>query len=289
MKTSIKIIGKIVCITYILWLTPFFQALPSFLNIDESFITSSVYKQDFMDSKISIKDQLILMKVNDEVILSDTSVTPIQVESGQYVDNSQVNENTVVPKISKNRKVYIYNSHQHEGYQDNKTVVDTSVELANQLQSAGIEVVYETNDFNAYLKSKGLDYNSSYKASYFYLNEALVNYGGFDLVIDLHRDSAPRETSVVQVNNKNYAKMMFVLGSASKNIAQVTALSNELTRLVSVQNESVMKTPMPIEATFNQQCYENMVLVEIGSESNMYEEVKNSTTLVANAIVQYFG
>lgn len=289
MKTSVKILAKVLIITYLLCITPFFHSLPSFLGLDETFITSSVYEQDFLDSKISIKDQLILMKVNENVTLSDTSVAPIKIESGQYVDNSNTPADTVVPKVSSGKKVYIYNSHQQEGYQDNKTVVDTSVELANQLQAAGVEVVYETNDFNAYLRSNGWDYNSSYKASYYYLNEAFVNYGGFDLVIDLHRDSAPRESSVVNVEGKDYAKMMFVLGSLSKNYNTVTTLSNTLTQLVSNQNASVMKQPMPIQATFNQECYENMVLIEIGSESNKYEEVKNSTTLLAKAIVQYFG
>lgn len=290
MKSSFKILFKIAIITYLLYLTPFFSSLPDFLGMDQSIITTDVFTHDF-NKKVSIKEQLNLMKVNEAVKLSSQDVNPIKISTGEYVDNSKPS-NTTDGKDSSNvqatgKKVYIYNTHQQEGYSDGKSVVDASIELANQLQAAGIQVIYESNDFPAYLKSLGLDYNSSYKASNFFLSEALVNYGGFDLVIDFHRDAVPRESSYVKVQNTNYARMMFVVGGLSHNVNPVSEISTQLTQLVNESQSGVIKDVMTREAYYNQDVFEKMVLVEVGSDNNPFEEVSNSTKLLGNAIIQY--
>lgn len=287
MKSSFKIIVKLCLITYLLCLTPFFSELPNFINLDQKHFTSSIYESNITDQKVSIKDQLNLMKVNKNVTLSSQDITPIKIETGNYVDNSLPKVDTVVPKVTNGKRVYIYNTHQQEGYSDGKSVVDASVLLANKLQEEGIQVVYETNDFPTYLRNHGLDYNSSYKASYFYLNEALVNYGGFDLVIDFHRDSVPRESSYVNIDNKNYARMMFVVGGLGKNAPQITMISNQLTDLVNGIKNGVMKNPMAREAYYNQEVTDKSILVEVGSDNNPFEEISNSTNLLAQAIIQY--
>ena len=183
------------------------------------------------------------------------------------------------------KKVYIYNTHQQEEYSDGKTVIDASIQLANLLQEAGVQVVYENNDFKAWLNAKGLNYNYSYHASNFYLNEALVQYGGFDLIIDFHRDSIPRESSYITIDNKTYAKMMFVVGGLSKNANAITQRCNELTSLVN--ENGVMKNVMIREAYYNQDVSDRMVLIEVGSDKNTYEEVSNSTKLLADSILKY--
>lgn len=292
MKSSCKIIFKVCLITYLLCLTPFFSSLPDFLGLDESFMTSNVYTHDFNEKGVSIKEQLNLMKVNEAIKMSSQDVSPIKISSGTYVDNSKGTtsdgSNGVVPDVNATgKKVYIYNTHQQEGYDGGKTVVDAGIELANQLQEAGIQVVYESNDFPAYLKSLGLDYNSSYKASSFYLNEALVNYGGFDLIIDFHRDAVPRESSYVKIGDLNYARMMFVIGGLSHNVETITNTSSQITGLVNEQLAGVIKEPFTREAYYNQDVSDKMVLVEVGSDNNPYEEVSNSTKLLGKAVIQY--
>ena len=273
-------------------LTPFFNSLPDFLGLDQSFMTTDVYTHDFNEKGVSIKEQLNLMKVNEAVKMSSQDVNPIKISSGTYVDNSKPSidtsdkSNTNVANAN-GKKVYIYNTHQQEGYIGGKTVVDAGIELANQLQEAGVQVVYESNDFPSYLKSLGLDYNSSYKASNFFLNEALVNYGGFDLVIDFHRDAVPRESSYVKIGETNYARMMFVIGGLSRNVNAITDTSSSLTQLVNENLGGVIKEPMTREAYYNQDVFEKMVLVEVGSDNNPYEEVSNSTKLLGKAVIQY--
>jgi len=274
LKSSLKLFIKLCLFTYILSLTPFFDALPSYLGINLSTITSSVYQYDLDENASSIKEQLNLMHVHDQILMSD-----------EQEDSYIVTESSYVEGKKETKKVYIYNTHQQEEYSDGKTVIDASIQLANLLQEAGVQVVYENNDFKAWLNAKGLNYNYSYHASNFYLNEALVQYGGFDLIIDFHRDSIPRESSYITIDNKTYAKMMFVVGGLSKNANAITQRCNELTSLVN--ENGVMKNVMIREAYYNQDVSDRMVLIEVGSDKNTYEEVSNSTKLLADSILKY--
>ena len=274
LKSSLKLLIKLCLFTYILSLTPFFDALPSYLGINLSTITSSVYQYDLDENASSIKEQLNLMHVHDQILMSD-----------EQEDSYIVTESSYVEGKKETKKVYIYNTHQQEEYSDGKTVIDASIQLANLLQEAGVQGIYVSNDFKTWLNAKGLNYNYSYHASNYYLNEALVQYGGFDLIIDFHRDSIPRESSYITIDNKTYAKMMFVVGGLSKNANAITQRCNELTSLVN--ENGVMKNVMIREAYYNQDVSDRMVLIEVGSDKNTYEEVSNSTKLLADSILKY--
>lgn len=269
----VKLFFKLCLFTYILYLTPFFKELPRFLGFDLSNITSSLYTYDLKQTT-SLKDALNLMYVHED----------IYIQNKQNVEEIiSYDENT----IKNQKKVYIYNTHQQETYMDEKGVVEAAIILANELQSAGVQVVYESNDFKQWLKENNYDYNYSYYASNFYLNEAMIQHSGFDLVIDFHRDAIPRESSYIVKDGISYAKMMFVVGGLSKNAEKISNLSNTLKSIVDTNIEGIMKNTMTREAYYNQSVYENMVLIEVGSDHNTFEEVKNSTKLLADAILQY--
>ena len=139
----------------------------------------------------------------------------------------------------------------------------------------GYKVVLETNDFNAYCNTHGLTYNDLYTVSNKYLNDALVNYGGFDLCIDLHRDSVPRAYSYIKIGNKTYAKAMMVVAGSSSNVKSATKISTTLTDMVNKRKNGIMKHVMTRqEAYYNQYVHKGIVLMECGSDYNTFEEVK---------------
>ncbi len=286
MAKKIQILLKLCIVTYLLLISPFFVQVKEYIFEVSSYLSTAVYDHSLLIEEIAIKDRLNLLSVNQSIILSDEQGSTL-LDSNYVEAKPGKDENISVNDGSK--KVYIYNTHQSEEYADEKGVVEASIYLANLLQEAGIQVVYESNEMATYLNERGLDYNSSYQASNFYLNEALVNFQGFDLVIDFHRDSVPRENTFVEIDGTSYAKMMFVVGNLSTNQEHITGLSNQLKDLVNQNLSGVIKETFIREAYYNQSVYENMVLVEMGSENNNYEEVLNSTELLAKAIIQYLG
>lgn len=271
MKTSLVLFIKVCMFVYILTLTPFFTTLFAYFGVDENGIASSIYTYEIKDA-LSIKDTLNLMYVHEDVILQDNVYEEI---TSSYIAKKDV------------KKVYIYNTHQQEEYMNGKSVIDGAISLANQLQKEGIQVVYESNDFKSWLKNNGYDYNYSYYASHYYLQKAIATHNDFDLIIDFHRDAIPRENSYVKMNNKNYAKMMFVVGGLSFNGDAILSLSNTLKAKIDANLKGVMKNTMVREAYFNHDVSTNMVLIEVGSDHTTFEEVENSTELLAKAIVQY--
>ena len=47
-----------------------------------------------------------------------------------------------------------------------------------------------------------------------------------------------------------------------------------------------MKSTMNREAYYNQDIHENMLLIEVGSDQNTYEEIENSVQILADAITE---
>lgn len=280
MKSTLKIICKVCILFLFLYLTPFYSGFIEIFGND-NLKDTLVYKQRSLDETISIKDQLNILSANSNFTLDE--------EDFEFETTAE-NPKTVpeTPKVS-DKKIYIYNTHQNEDYAGGETVMDAAALLGNELQAKGYTVVLETNDFKSYGSSNDLDYDHSYAISYKFLNDALVNYGGFDLIIDLHRDAIPRDASYKEANGKSYAKMMMVVGGLSSNVDAVTERASTLNDIINGNVNGIMRSTMTREAYYNQQVHPNTILIELGGQINPFDEIKNSIPVLADGIAQYLG
>lgn len=188
------------------------------------------------------------------------------------------------------KKIYIYNTHQDELYQDQYSVLDASYYLQSKLQQYGFEVIVEDASFKDYRNQHQLTYNDSYQVSQYYLEQAIKKHGPFDLCIDLHRDSIPYDLSVLTINQTKYAKLMFVVAGSSKNYKQVLKHSQNYEQVMNEYQKGIMRNTMiRKEAYYNQFIQEHIVLIECGSDANYFDEVKNSLDYLAKAIKQIEG
>ena len=112
--------------------------------------------------------------------------------------------------------VYIYNTHQKEAYNNGKTVLDASYLMKQELNKYNVDTIVEESDITEFMKVNNLSYNYSYYASKFYVKDTLSK-NKLDLIIDLHRDAVSKNVSTVQIENKKYAKVLFVIGGENKN------------------------------------------------------------------------
>ena len=184
----------------------------------------------------------------------------------------------------KRKKIYIYNTHQKEGYQTG-TVMDGAQYLKQLLENKGYDVVFETQSFDEYKITHEMDLTETYPTSRIFLEQNINKYGPFDLIIDFHRDGLSRENSIVNINNQTYAKMMMVLGGGSSNYESVTYNSQILHQAVDEILSGVMRSDFFRSNTvYNQDYTQRMLLIEVGGQHNTYEEVKLSLQLLADAI-----
>ena len=192
-------------------------------------------------------------------------------------------------QMSRNEKsVYIYNTHQKEEYQS-KTVKDGSKYLMNLLKNRGYDVTYETSDFEVYRVKNNMKYNQAYAVSKKYIVEELARKNDYDLIIDFHRDSIGREQSVLSYDNKNYARVMFVVGKGSTNYENVKDISKTLSEMINNKIPKLSRGIYEKTSHYNQGIDDNMVLIEVGASKNTYEEVTNTLNILSLVIDEYLS
>ena len=140
----------------------------------------------------------------------------------------------------------------------------------------------------------GWNYNQSYQASRFYVTDALNKYPSLDLIIDLHRDAIPATSSTVTIDDKNYAKVLFVVGKEHDNYESNLDLATKLNDLIKEKYPSLtrgitIKSGSNVNGIYNQDLSGKIVLIELGGYENNIEEVMNTMEILSLIIKEYLG
>lgn len=205
-------------------------------------------------------------------------------------------------KEKKNNGIYLYNSHQKEEY-DSKylseyniipNVLMASFMLEEKVEKRGINCVVEDTDMNAYMKKNGMNHAESYIASRKFLEEFYKNNNDMDLYIDIHRDAISHNLSVVEIDGKMCAKVLFVIGleneNYSKNLSVVEKINAIINKKYPNLSRGIMKKKGPyVNGVYNQDINFNVILLELGGNENTIEEVNNTLDLIANVLEEYIN
>lgn len=198
--------------------------------------------------------------------------------------------------------IYIYNSHQGEEYSykyledynivPNVLIADSM--LKDKLESIGIKTVVEEANILEYMKNNNLNHAGSYIASRVFLESAINKYPSVRLFIDLHRDAAPHNATTVNIDGKECAKILFVIGleydTYQNNLEIVTKINNIILEKYPSLTRGIMKKEgYGVNGVYNQDLKENVILIEIGGNENNIEEVNNTLDLVAHVIGEYIN
>ena len=174
-------------------------------------------------------------------------------------------------------KILIYHTHTLEEYADGTTVVDAGNDLAEKLNDLGFEVDNVVDNFS-------VDYNNAYASSRNYLSN--IDLTQYKLIIDLHRDAAGSKI-IRQLEDGDYTVVKFVFSTSNKNYPEQQNLANKISaNLQDIYDEDFTYDKGILN--FNQDLSNNIVLIENGFNTNTIDEVKNSNTKIANAILQVF-
>lgn len=198
--------------------------------------------------------------------------------------------------------VYIYNSHQNESYSKEyledynivPNVLMASHMLKEKLDNLNINTIVEENDFSSYMKKNNLNYNQSYIVSRVFLKEAYEKNKSAKLFIDLHRDAAPRDSTYINIDGKDYAKILFVVGleynTYKENLEVATKINNIILKKYPTLSRGIMKKEgYGVNGVYNQDIGPNIILIEIGGNNNNIDEVNNTLDIIANAIGEYIN
>ncbi|MFB7157151.1 MULTISPECIES: stage II sporulation protein P [unclassified Lysinibacillus] len=115
----------------------------------------------------------------------------------------------------------------------------------------------------------------------------------YDLVIDLHRDSAKKNATTITHNNESYARIAIVIGAEHKNYRWNTAYAESLSATMNeivpkISRGVISKSGDNVDGRYNQDLTKEMILIEIGGIDNTEEELNRTIAVIGKAIAKSF-
>ena len=299
-KRSIKLNKFIILVVLII----IFLIIKSFINnmnikqLDNNLLNtilnnSNNYNKENLAGKISLY-------VKNNLFNNPVTLLKLQLKSSNKKENKkQVN---LIYQKNELPLIYIYNSHQGEEYSyryledynivPNVLIADSM--LKDKLESIGIKTVVEEANILEYMKNNNLNHAGSYIASRVFLESAINKYPSVRLFIDLHRDAAPHDATTVNIDGKECAKILFVIGleydTYQNNLEIVSKINNIILEKYPTLTRGIMKKEgYGVNGVYNQDLKENVILIEIGGNENNIEEINNTLDIVANVIGEYIN
>ena len=262
-----------------------------FLNIDftdpVSLFNTSILKNGYKEKKRKIEKTIAISYNDDYSDMDDLK------KVSDYIRDPN-------PKTADKPIIYLYNSHQLENYSNDNleiygitpNVQMFSYILREKMNDKGIETIVEDANMTSILEANGWNYSYSYQASRKELLTKIKKYPSLKYFIDIHRDSVPRSMSTVNINNKNYARVLFVIGQDYSNWETNYRLASALNSII-VNNYSnlsrgiIKKTGKYVNGVYNQDVNSNVILIEVGGQENTVEEVYNTSVALADVLEKY--
>ncbi len=207
-------------------------------------------------------------------------------ETKKYIIKNQERKNEPL--------IYIYNTHQTEEYIGNDitptpTVLTAAHYLKDNLEKIGIPTLVEESSIPEILKSNNWNYNQSYKASRINLEKIKSQYPSIKIFIDLHRDALPKKLSTVTINDKEYAKILFVIGKEHDNYLKNLEFTKSINQIIEKNYPTLTKGILEkegpgVNGIYNQDLGTNIILMEVGAQENTIDEVTNTLDIITDII-----
>lgn len=259
----------------------------SYKRIESSKIKIS--NKDFTDLIINntytYKDENIVLKTINTVINKNNPIKLMNTDYKKYLSN------TTEPVITEETipLIYLYNSHQTEEYKAsnyaefsvNPTVIMNDYILEDIFNKNGYKTIVEEQSIKEILNKNNWNYTYSYKASRQLLEESIIKYPSLKYFIDIHRDSLPHDKTTVNINGKDYAKVIFLIGleneNYQKNLEFTEKINNKMNELYPNLSKGIYKKGGPgVNGVYNQDFSPYTILIEVGGYENTTNEVLNT-------------
>jgi len=197
-------------------------------------------------------------------------------------------------------RIYIYNSHQLENYNAKNleiynitpNVMMASYMLKENLNDLGIATIVNESNLTEFIRINNWSHADSYKASRIFILDAKGKYETLEYYIDIHRDAIKKAAATKEINGKNYAKTLFVVGLENPNYEANLALANALHKKI---NESypglsrgvIKKEGKGVDGVYNQDISPRSMLIEVGGYENTIEEVMATVEALSKVLYDY--
>lgn len=244
-----------------------------FINL----VTSNIYSYQ--------NDRILEQIISKSIDISN----PIKILNKEYTNYIKTVKVKNVSKEINSPIIYIYNTHQTEEYAKNEfldytlnpTVKMNNYILEDLFNKKGYKTIVEEQSIKEILDNNNWNYAYSYKASRIFLEQSITNYPTLKYFIDIHRDSLTKDKTTININNKDYAQILFIVGLENKNyqanLEFTEKINNKINELYPGLSKGILKKEgQGVNGIYNQDFSPYTILIEIGGVESTTSEVLNT-------------
>ncbi len=222
------------------------------------------------------------------------------IDSSQLNAEEMLNKNMSLSHDASMPQILIYHTHSQEGYSDSvegdmaTSVVGVGDYLTKLLtEEYGFNVIHHTGQYDVN------DRDHAYSLAGPALEQLLADNPSIEVVIDLHRDGVREDTRLVtEVDGRPTAKIMFFNGLSrtttmgdiayleNPNIADNLAFSFQMQLKAAEYYPDLTRRIYLKGYRYNMHYCPKTLLVEVGAQTNTFEEAKNAMIPLAELLNQ---
>jgi stage II sporulation protein P len=209
----------------------------------------------------------------------------------------------------KENTVFIYQTHSWESFlpyikgaegEDDAFTEDTRVNvvglgkrLSHNLMNAGIGAMHDKTNMTQELHKRNWKTYKSYALSGSIVETSAKKNKDLTYFIDIHRDSARKETTTKVIHGKAYARLYFIVGKENKNYEQNLEFVKELNAMIEKKYPGIsrgvfLKTKNEGDGVYNQDVSNRAILIEIGGVDNHIEELNRTVDAFSEVFIDYY-
>ncbi len=210
-----------------------------------------------------------------------------------------------IDKTADGPQILIYHTHSQEEYSDfgpenpQATVVGIGNRLTELLEEKGYTVIHDTTPYD--ILHGELDRNHAYNYALDGITAILQKYPGIQVVLDLHRDGVAENVRLVtEIDGRPAARIMFFNGMSQTPDGPIEYLPNPYK-----EDNLAFSLQMQIDAAayypgftrkiylkglrYNLHVRPRSALIEVGAQTNTYEEALNAMEPLAELLDMTLG
>ncbi|MBR5370293.1 MAG: stage II sporulation protein P [Bacilli bacterium] len=257
-------------------------------------ISNKEFTKLIIDNTYTYNPNIISQAINYVVEKND----PIKLMNNEYTKYLSNNTEQIINEETL-PLIYLYNSHQSEEYKSsnyiefsiNPTVIMNNYILEDIFNKNGYKTIVEEKSIKDILNNNNWNYNYSYKASRILLEESIIKYPSLKYFIDIHRDSLSHDKTTITINNKDYAKVIFLIGLENpkyqENLSFTERINSKMNELYPGLSKGIYKKGGPgVNGVYNQDFSKYTILIEIGGYENTTNEVLNTSIAFSKCFME---
>ena len=260
----------------------------------------TVEKKEIIENNKTIVDFVLKNSFQETNVLKRISTIPISWEKSvlllkkDYQSLEKKQEN-----VEEGPLIYLYNSHPTEEYQP-ETIGEYALNPGVTMNNYILEDIFEKNGYNVYVEEESVkeilnknnwNYASSYEASRILLEKRKEEYTSLKYFIDIHRDSLDHERTSIEIQERSYAKLLFIVGLENKNYEENLRFTEKIQQRLEEEYPNLSKGIYKkegegVNGVYNQDFSGRTILVEIGGYENTTVEVLNTSLAFAKCYLE---